>query len=253
MQGTRFYQIAAIVSAVCFSVGTLIFAGTIMRAAMPTETTVAAATNYTTKWQATRVFRAQYGERDSALNGRYNFSNKPYVSIGVSEWQVKGSVPSSSVRFKEVWSAPGGSTMQATIARPLVVTNCYGYNPCWVDFDPRNPNKEYSATSGAAQDKYLIGYAGNPALRITSVPVDSGNRWSYGFGHPTFAWGNGAMFCRGGDRDCLYASGSYGFTDAESMAQARGSSQVTAGGIFQPLEWTINGFVCTEATDTQCH
>lgn len=225
-------------SAVLFQQATTLLFGDAQKA-------FAVAKPYTTKWQATQVLQVTAGTYNSGTK-TYNFNASPFkASIGVAEWVVKGSVPSTGVKFKETWSIPGGQSMQATIGQG----NCGGHD-CW------NDTGSYSVVIDNANKKdYLMGFAESNdtgdhlGVRIQSVPAPTSGTYTGAASGQTY--GNGAVYCSyQSDYLCAIATGNYAF----SFVYKPGDFNFNPNRMtyFEPMTWTINGVVCDKANDPEC-
>ncbi len=186
------------------------------------RTAQAAGTNqpYSSTWTATQLLGVKLGSSSSS----------PTIAIGVAEWDVRGALGNAG--FKETWSTSGGRTMTAV-------------------FDTVTGKKTLLSGNGFVPADWTFAVAGSGQFAFSKFyPFTLNGNTN---GHQDFAYGNGAVQCTGSDKDCLYASGMYGFTKAESMSQARSSSQVDDGGLFMPLKWTITGTYCDDKTDAACN
>ncbi|MCR4278260.1 MAG: hypothetical protein NUV80_00160 [Candidatus Berkelbacteria bacterium] len=161
-------------------------------------------------------------------------SNNVEVGIGISEWLVDGKIEGVPA-FTETWKTNDPSAI-------FVKTNAGHGDRVFVPYPPSSSHFDAS--------KWLLGAVfterGSSVLYLKEKTIDSLRadweitKWK------SRAGGNGGVACDGDDIDCRYATGAYGWTDSESIGSARNSSQPTGGGIFMPLEWTVNGTLFLE-------
>ncbi len=230
------YKLAAI----AFSIGLVMVITTY---GAPFSKTEAAATPYTSTWDASELIGAQ-------LEG-HGF---PYdIPIGVAQWQVKGGYSGAS--FKETWNTPGGPAMQVT-ASTGTLDSGGSYRHDGIQFQNKvsfDPNQwlvaiPYEAPINNKEPTYHF-YIDTPANFAKKYASTSQN-------HANGGSGASCNFLTGGIT-CMLATGSYGFGFNESGHQQAGSINYIPNteflpNSFAPLHWDITGTYCDSPTDTAC-
>lgn len=175
-------------------------------------------TSYTSTWTAQKLITVCCSV--VRLNGTdYNIEN----GVGVSEWKVDGTIDGDPA-FTETWKTSNVSSVLTSTPNKVFAP------------DPQN--------SGFRTGDWLLGAVLTTSSSLTfreKSPSELAALWRSN--HLTSVGGNGGAVCFGGDLDCRFTSGTYGWTDGEALGGSRGSSQPTGGGIFMPLKWTVTGTI----------
>lgn len=173
-------------------------------------------TSYTSNWTAQKLITVCC------------WSGNKEVGIGVSEWKVDGTIDGEPA-FTETWKSPN-------------VGAVFSNNPKTFAPDPRdsgfNPTEWLLGAVFPGSNSVLTFREKSPEELLTSF-IQNGNVSQ----KKSQSGGNGAISCTGGDLDCRFTSGAYGWTDGDSIGGSRGSSQPMGGGFFMPLKWTVTGTI----------
>jgi hypothetical protein len=243
----------------------------------------AAAKQYTSEWQATRVVRVQWGGTPVPYNigsgggcvdpivyviqastmgrcagGQNNLSDPlagRSLAIGVAEWQVKGQVPTNNTYFKEEWAMPGSKNLdfrlESTDSALTTGSPETGY------FKKQKVSIEPSAVS---VNDFLVSVS-DPAIGVrfitAAVPRGFATSGTVPSNTNAFCGGNGSGGAFG--YFCATPTGSYGWVRQALERDLNGVSDFTnrysanrGSGSFIPLKWTVTGYVCDKPTDVEC-